>query len=141
MQLISCPDIKDTLALLEGANLPTADITPDLLTTFVGMMSDDALVGVVGYESYDQVGLLRSLAVAPAARRLGLAARLVERIEDLARNKGLKMLYLLTTDADGYFARLGYTKVGRSKLPASIQATAQFSSLCPGSATAMAKAL
>ncbi len=141
MQLISCPDIKDTIALLEGANLPTADVTPDLLKHFIGTVSDGALTGVVGYESHDQIGLLRSLAVAPAARRLGLAARLIKRIEHVAHDNGIKTFYLLTTDADGYFARRGYTVVSRSDLPASIRATAQFSSLCPGSATPMIKAL
>lgn len=141
MQLIHSPDITETVTLLESANLPAADVTPELLQNFIGMTSDDTLVGVVGYEHLGQTGLLRSLTVAPAARGTGLAARLVEQIEHVARGNGIETFYLLTTDADGYFAKRGYVVVSRSELPASIRATAQFSSLCPGSATPMLKAL
>ena len=49
-------------------------------------------------------------------------------------------LYLMTTDAAGFFARLGYAPIARTEAPAGIQATAQLSTICR-SATLMQKGL
>ena len=56
-----------------------------------------------------------------------------------ARLLGVEQLYLLTTDADRYFAALGFKRIERSEAPAQIQATTQFRSLCPKSAVCMAR--
>jgi hypothetical protein len=56
-----------------------------------------------------------------------------------ARLLGVERLYLLTTDAEEYFATLGFKPIERSEAPAPIQATSQFRSLCPKSAVCMAR--
>ena len=56
-----------------------------------------------------------------------------------ARLLGVERLYLLTTDAERYFARLGFQRTERSGAPAPIQATSQFRLLCPKSAVCMAR--
>ncbi len=141
MKLNLSPDASVVIKLLETANLPTSDITPELLTHFVGAESEHSFEGVIGYEAYARAGLLRSLVVAPSARGLGLGSTLVAALEKLAASNGVEHLYLLTTDAEGYFEQHGYSTVERDNVPASIRATTQFSSLCPGSATVMVKAL
>ena len=141
MKLSLSPDVSVVIELLEAANLPTSDITPELLTHFVGAESEHSFEGLIGYEAYAKAGLLRSLVVAPGARGLGLGTQLVAAIEKLAAEKGVEHLYLLTTDAEGYFEHHGYSAVDRAKVPNSIRTTTQFSSLCPGSATVMVKAL
>ncbi len=141
MKLISPPDISETIALLHSANLPTADVTPELIENFAGITAEGKLIGVIGYEGFGRTGLLRSLVVAPAARGHGLAVMLVHRIEEIARKNGAEALYLLTTDADQYFSRHGFEALPRDEVPTAIQSTAQFSSLCPGSAVVMVKSL
>ena len=141
MELIAPPDLNETVALLDRFDLPTSDLTPELLTRFVGAHSDGALIGTVGYEPYGHIGLLRSLAVIPSTQGSGLGAQLLQHIENLASEDGVESLYLLTTDADGYFEKRGYAVIEREKVPSVIKSTAQFSSLCPGSATVMVKFL
>jgi amino-acid N-acetyltransferase len=50
-------------------------------------------------------------------------------------------LYLLTTTAEHYFPRFGFTEVGRDAVPQEIRDTLEFRSACPESAVAMARPL
>lgn len=67
----------------------------------------------------------------------GIGAQLCDRIMREARELGLAELWLFTIDACEYFARRGFETVGRDQAPAGLRATAQFSSLCPSTATIM----
>ena len=71
----------------------------------------------------------------------GLGAKLVAELEGKARRNELRELWLLTIDADTFFARHGYTAMEREHAPAEIQSTAEFSMLCPGDAVLMCKRL
>lgn len=108
---------------------------------FFGCVQDGALVGAVGLERYGQVGLLRSLAVTPSRRGRGIGYALVACVEEEARSHGLRSLYLLTTTAGAFFARLGYQRADREDAPAPIRSTSQFVSLCPSSSHLMVKRL
>src|SRR5262249_13456438 len=119
---------------------PTEDIGTSAIRWLVSE-SDGRLTGVVGIEAFGDAGLLRSLAVIPDQRGSGIGAALVSRLEQSCREQGLRHLLLLTETADTFFARRGYARADRSTVPASIQASAEFRSLCPASATCMAKAL
>lgn len=132
-------DLPGALALLAHADLPVADLSHGHLA-FVAE-DDGGLAGVIGLETHGSVGLLRSLVVAGSQRTKGLGGRLVAALEDLARERGIEQLWLLTIDADSYFLRLGYVVESRNDVPAEIRDTAEFSSLCPGSAVLMSKSL
>jgi amino-acid N-acetyltransferase len=54
---------------------------------------------------------------------------------------GVKKLYLLTQTAENYAARSGFRKIERDSVPESIQATAEFQSLCPKTAVFMMKSI
>jgi N-acetylglutamate synthase-like GNAT family acetyltransferase len=127
------------LPLLERCQLPTADIETSKSSVFFGYYQDSILIAVVGLELYPPVGLLRSLAVAPEHRHRGIGRTLVGCGEDYGQSRNLQSLYLLTTTAAEFFTKLGYASVDRAKAPASIQATAQFSQLCPAASTLMCK--
>jgi amino-acid N-acetyltransferase len=142
------------LPLLERCQLPTADIETSKSSVFFGYYQDSILIAVVGLEFYPPVGLLRSLAVAPEHRHRGIGRTLVGFGEDYGQwskiglsptgskqrpSRNLQSLYLLTTTAAKFFTKLGYASVDRAKAPASIQATAQFSQLCPAASTLMCK--
>lgn len=132
-------DLPQARALLSGAGLPVDDLEASHLA-FVGAAEDD-VVGLIGFENHGCVGLLRSLVVAEDARTVGLGRRLVAALEALAREQEVDELWLLTIDADPFFAQLGYQMCGRQSAPAAISETAEFKKLCPGDAFLMCKAL
>jgi glyceraldehyde 3-phosphate dehydrogenase len=100
-----------------------------------------AVLGCAALEFYADGALLRSVAVAEEARGLGLGQRLTQAAAGLARDHRARALYLLTTTADRYFPRLGFERIARADVPASVQASVEFASACPASATVMRKAL
>ena len=66
---------------------------------------------------------------------------LVQAAEQGGRVRGVKALWLLTTDASDYFAARGYAAADRACAPAALQGCAQFRSLCPSSAACLRKTL
>lgn len=127
--------------LLSGCGLPIADLSPSAPLQFFGYRSGSELVGVVGLELYPPYALLRSLAVSPAYRSKGLGRALVAFAETQAAAQDVTALFFLTTSAASFFTQLGYELVPRDTAPAAIQATAQFSGLCPSSSSFMVKHL
>ncbi len=128
-------------ALLTAAALPIADLRDAREATFFGVRDAGRLVAITGIEVHGDVGLLRSLAVDPERRGGGLGRALVLHAEAWSRQRGLSALYLLTTTAEAFFARLGYETIPRSGAPEGIAGSAQFAGLCPGSSAFMRKLL
>ncbi|MNR54976.1 acetyltransferase [compost metagenome] len=87
------------------------------------------------------MALLRSLAVAPEARGSGLGQALVRFAEREAAARHIGRLYLLTNTAAPFFAKLGYQATARETAPPAIRRSAQFSGLCPASASFLSKRL
>lgn len=133
------PPALEVRRLLGEARLPSTDLTAGHLEHFFGCGAQDAPRGIVGVELHGDDALLRSLAVEGAARGRGCARALVARAERHAREQGARRIYLLTTGAADFFARLGYKRVERSGAPQAIRATREFSSLCPISSMLMVK--
>jgi amino-acid N-acetyltransferase len=132
-------DLPGIRRLLMLAGLPGDDLTERALKHFLVLRDDGALSGAIGLETYDDVALLRSLVVADEARGRGHGATLAAAAEALAEKLGITSVYLLTTSADKFFLARGYRVVPRHEAPMSIQATAQFSALCPSTAIVMVK--
>ena len=130
-------DLPSVTALLGRCGLPTEDLQRERLDNFVACRADDQLVGVVGIDTVGDIGLLRSLAVAPEFRGRQIAHALWTRAHDDALRRGVRRLYLLTTTAERLFARWGFCRVARALVPAALQAMEEFTSLCPSSAIAM----
>lgn len=129
--------------LLQDSRLPVADLDASAIDFIVAVDADAlaGVVGVVGVESFGDVGLLRSLAVRIDQRGLGIGDRLVAAIEARAATQGLRRLVLLTETAAPFFARRGYAAIARDQAPAAVHASAEFRALCPASATCMIKSL
>lgn len=128
--------------LLEASKLPTEDLDVTRLDGFLIARQGAEIVGGVGVERYGEFGLLRSLVVSATARDQGLGRRLTAAAEELAEQRGIRTLYLLTTTAADYFDSRGYQIVLRSTAPTSIAGTPQFSGgLCPSSSVFMSKTL
>jgi amino-acid N-acetyltransferase len=135
------PDFSKVKKLLQECNLPTSDITNDHMKHFFHYSEDGELKGVIGIEPYSDIALLRSLAVHPAAQKSGIGQGLVTFVEEHSRQNGIGKLFLLTTTAELFFTRMGYSVCQRSEAPESIKGSAEFSSICPSSSIFMAKRL
>jgi amino-acid N-acetyltransferase len=133
------PPLLPARAFLAAQGLPIEDLTDEHLEHFFFVGPDGAPIGLVGLEIYGAHALLRSLAVDEGERGRELGSRLVKRAEDHATAQGAGLIYLLTTTAEGYFARLGYARIDRSEAPPPIQATKEFATLCPASSVLMLK--
>ncbi len=133
-------DLKPIQQLLLDCELPYQDIA-NHLSHFIVAKNGTQLVGVIGLEPLNGVGLLRSLAVAGPHRGKGLAKALYTSIVADARRRGINKLYLLTLTAAGFFSKLGFAKIDRENVPAAIQGTEEFRSLCPDTAVCMVKAI
>jgi len=134
-------DILPARALLSAAALPVEDLYRELFAGFLVAAKADAVVGLIGLEAFSKFGLLRSLVVDPTCRGLGLGRKLVRELEAVAGEQGVEEVWLLTIDADAFFAQLGYAVSGRDRAPALIANTAEFTSLCPGDAVLMKKSI
>ena len=134
-------DIATAVRLLEAAGLPVDDIDSKEPGAFLAAAVGDTMVGFIGLEQFGSVGLLRSLIVEPSFRGTGLGRVLVAALESHAGDRGVSELWLLTIDADQWFARLNYVVRERDDAPGSIRSTEEFSGLCPDDAVLMSKTL
>lgn len=134
-------DLSIAKAWLQKSGLPTADLTETHMQDFLVAEEAATPVGMIGVEEYTDCGLLRSLIVDESFRGSGVGASLVAALEARSAERGLRMLWLLTIDADPFFTILGYSEVPRGEAPPAVQNSAEFSSLCPGDAVLMCKRL
>ncbi len=129
-------DLPHLIQLLQECSLPTDDVPGIVGDFWVAEVGGD-VVGIIALEDLGEVGLLRSLAVTPRYRNRGMARVLCDRVLSSARERDMTDVYLLTTDADGYFDRHGFSVIDRDATPAEIKNTRQFAELCPDSAIVM----
>lgn len=132
------PGDRDRIAdLLRRADLPYDDLDDALLSNFSVAEISGAVAGCAGVELHAPYGLLRSVAVEPDRRGCGVGQALAAERVAWAREQKLAALFLLTTTAAPFFARLGFEHVARASVPSEIQVSREFADLCPESATVM----
>ena len=141
IRLATTADFETITGWLAAARLPVADLSIDDVGNFLLAETDGTPVGTIGLEPFDGIALLRSLVVVPHSQGGGAGRLLVAALEAEAGQRGMHELWLLTTDADAYFTKLGYESVARDDTPDSIRQTTEFSKLCPADAIVMRKAL
>jgi N-acetylglutamate synthase-like GNAT family acetyltransferase len=130
-------DLPEVLELVRSFGLPTEGISGAFPQAYAVMRRGSELVAVAGLEIYDDVGLLRSVAVAKQERGRGLGRALVADRLAAAREQRLKCVYLLTLTAADYFRGLGFSDTERARAPASVQQAPEFTTLCPASAACL----
>lgn len=129
-------DAAAVTALLERSALPTVGWIDHLDATLVAR-DDDRVVGSAALEIYPDGALLRSVAVDAALRGRGVGHDLTRAALDMARARGITSVFLLTTTAEGFFPRLGFSRTERADVPAGVQSSVEFTSACPASAVVM----
>ncbi|MBL0170073.1 MAG: GNAT family N-acetyltransferase [Gemmatimonadaceae bacterium] len=133
-------DLHAAVTLLRARDLPT-DGFADLLRAHPQHVLlaelNGAVVGSAALDVHDNVALLRSVAVARDLAALGVGTRLVNDLIALARASDITTLYLLTTTAEQWFPKFGFTVIDRASVPPALAATVEFTSACPSSAVVM----
>jgi amino-acid N-acetyltransferase len=132
------PDDPAMLALLAKAGLLIADLAEGKAEYVALGAPPFAFGGIVYCGSH---ALLRSVVVAESARKNGTGRAIVDHLLSRARPNGIRDVWLLTETAEPFFAALGFERRGRDEAPCAIQATSQFSRLCPSSSTLMHRSL
>jgi amino-acid N-acetyltransferase len=123
-------------SLLKASGLPADDLNfeRDLL---VGYYEGDQLVGTGALEVYGDYALLRSLSVKLGIRGQSVGTTITDYLLDEARKRNLKGIYLLTEKARGFFLKKGFQDTTRALVPKELEASSEFSHVCPASAVVM----
>jgi L-amino acid N-acyltransferase YncA len=129
------PAIHD---LIRSVNLPLDGLEHNLEYFWVAWEGEH-LVGTAGLEVYANQVLLRSVAVAPSQQGNGLGHTLTETALAYITTRQYQAVYLLTTTAESFFRRYGFLTIPRTQVPASVQASIEFQSACPTTATCMVR--
>ncbi|MBP0619351.1 GNAT family N-acetyltransferase [Cupriavidus consociatus] len=114
------PDIK---ALLHASSLSVAGVQ-DRIGEYMVIRDNAGLLGCAGLERYENTGVLRGLAVAPRARSSGLGELLISAIVADVRRDGVESIVLQTSNASGYFERMGFTPISYAELAPAVLASA-----------------
>jgi amino-acid N-acetyltransferase len=127
--------------LLSVAALPLDGLEEQFPDAYAVALRGAELVGVAGVEQYGADGLLRSVAVIPAARGSGIGRALIHDRLEFARRRNLRSVWLLTTTAAELFETLGFSRLARSEVPAPLRESVEFAKACPESALCLTRSL
>jgi amino-acid N-acetyltransferase len=130
-------DLAATESLAGASELPVEVVRHQFPDAYAVARRGGVLVGVAALERYDNIGLLRTVAVASSERGRGTGIALAANRLVAAREAGLSAVFLLTTTAALFFSRFGFIEAERSAVPAALQHSLELADLCPCSATCM----
>jgi amino-acid N-acetyltransferase len=130
-------DLDAVKSLLTAAALPLDGLEEQFGEGYAVAEAGGEIVGAEGIEVYERSGLLRSAVVHPEWRGHGVGDALTRDRLEWARRAGLERVYLLTTTAESYFPRFGFTRVDRAEAPSEIRSSREFASACPATAALM----
>lgn len=133
-------DLEAITELLIECNLPINDLEKFLLN-FVVATTESQVCGCAGSESYFPFALVRSLAVSPSRRNLGVANKLIEELLHQLRTQGIQQVFALTTTAETYLHRIGFSRSDTGAVPQDMLKSGQFQGICPESAVLLVKTL
>ena len=133
-------DWSKIVTLLTSVALPLDGLQEHLETTLVARMNDE-IIGCAALELYGDLALLRSVAVDKSHHGQGLGLYLTKASLDLAQQRGISRVYLLTETAGEFFPRFGFKSIGRSEVPEAVQQSVEFTSACPVNAMVMVLSL
>ena len=133
-------DVAEVRQLLDMSKLPSEDIGEHIAHVLVARLGG-RIVGVAGLELSGSSAVLRSLAVIAHKQGTSLGKELYGRIVDYAKSLGVKELGLLTTTAEGFFSKAGFTRIEKDQWPEYIRTTKEYRFYCPSTAVFMTKSI
>lgn len=140
LRTATAADAQSIHDLLQRSGLPTSDLSTARPEFLVAERAGQ-IIGVGALEHFGTAALLRSVAVEPQWRGSGVGRWIIANLEQRARAAGIDELILLTLTARDFFARLGYSPKRRDQVPSAVLGSSEFRSLCPASASCMAKCI
>jgi amino-acid N-acetyltransferase len=129
-------DVDAIIRLLEDAELPTDEVGRHVGTFLVAELQG-TIIGAIGLEPYGDTALLRSAVVDPAHRGEAIGTRLYHALLCRAKESGARRMVLLTTTAEEYFRKKGFTRVDRTTITGPVTTSAEFTHACPSTAVCM----
>jgi amino-acid N-acetyltransferase len=112
-------DLTAVLAVLNAADLPHEGVKEHLDNFLIARADTGRIVGCIGLECYGELGLLRSAAVLLAYQKAGIGSRLTQALLELAAQKGIREIVLLTTTAKEYFqTKFAFVPAARAQFAA-----------------------
>ena len=136
IQQFTGADFTPIIQLLKENNLPWSDIELGKQFFFIAKR-ENQIVGCIGIEVYESLGMLRSFSITESYKNNSLGKMLYNKLIEYCLDNELQKLYILTTTADKYFEKLGWKMIRRDVVPLIIQNSNEFSSICPSSAACM----
>lgn len=133
-------DLPAIRRLLDADHLPLAGVDEHVGTMVVAKDGDE-ITGAAAVELYPDGALLRSVVVDSSVRGRGLGHQLTEAALRVAKGRGSRTAFLLTTTAENFFPKMGFERISRDDVPTSVQTSVEFQSACPASAIVMRKRL
>lgn len=105
IEAASAKDEAAILSLLTETELPHEGVSEHFGGFLVGRDESGQVVACAGVERHENIGLLRSVAVAPDLQKSGLGSKIVSAVIERSKENGIKEIVLLTTTARDFFAR------------------------------------
>ena len=130
-------DLETARALVRAAGLPLVGLDEHFAGFWILDAPGGGLAGLAGAERHGDAWLLRSLVVHPEFQGRGHGRALLEAVLTEASRAGAREVFLLTTDAQPYFAAHGFEALPRTSAPAALRTSAELGGACPDSATLM----
>ncbi len=119
-------DLSAIEALLGAAELPTRGLAECIATCFVATDAGGVVIAAAALEWHGDVALLRSVVVREDRRGMGAGDAVVRAALGLARELGLRGLYLFSVKATGFFARFGFEMRPHRRWPRAMRASLQY---------------
>ena len=135
-QIARQPDWTQIADLLRDNDLPL-DGAEMHIGGFLLAYNEQTLVGCAALERYGDSALLRSVATDKRFRGEGIGQALVRHLVETAHSEGIRTIVLLTTTAEKFFPRFGFSVIRREEAPEAVRVSAEFQGACPDSAITM----
>ena len=128
---------SEVIDLLARNDLPVDDL--DGNKSLYALIKDDHVIGTGGLEFFGDCALVRSVSLKEEERGRGFGKAINRYLEGIAKENGVRCLYLLSTTAKYFFSKVGYEVTNREYVPDTIKSSSEFSSVCPATAIVMKK--
>ncbi|MHB8566905.1 MAG: GNAT family N-acetyltransferase [Nitrososphaerales archaeon] len=134
IEMATSDDVPEILNILEKKGL-TKDGIKDAQCWIIKL--NNKIIGSIGLEVWGKQGLLRSLAVEEKSRKKGLGRSLVFYVLEVARQKNLEEVFLLSEASAEYYLRFGFEYYERKLVSGDVLKSAEFRGACLESAKVM----
>jgi phosphoglycolate/pyridoxal phosphate phosphatase family enzyme len=132
----SGPDLPSIASLLHDGGLPAGGARERLGRTVVAQ-AERRVIGTAAWEPVGDDALLRSVAIAADVRWRGVGMLVVAATLRQAARTGIRDVYLVTANAESFFARSGFRTIVREELPPAVGSHRQITRECPDGAPVM----